>query len=50
METVSEILVGLSQLLLALVYLMLTPLGPLLLGIIALLVLGVVLLVQSRSG
>jgi hypothetical protein len=50
METLSEILAGLAQWLKALVYLMLTPIGPLLFGVIALLlVYGMVLFVQSRG-
>ena len=49
METLSEILAGLAQLLVALLYLMLTPVGPLLLAPVALLVLGVVYLAQRRS-
>ena len=48
METLSEILAGLLQLLVALCYLMLTPVGPLLFGpIVLMLILGLVLVVQS---
>lgn len=50
METLSEILAGLLQLLMALFYLMLTPVGPLLFGpIVLMLILGLVLVVQSRG-
>ena len=51
MRTLPDILAGLVQLLMALVYWVLTPLGSLLLTpIISMLVVGVILLVQSRGG